>query len=83
MITDIMQWAKNSPLRMDWYGPAAELIGNNEANAIQANNSGGGSKECLRKLLNKWWGSSAEAVRNWQTIIDALRMIDLNSINHS
>ena len=75
-ITDVMKWVKKSPLRVDWYEIAVELVGNNQADAIQANHSGGGNKECLRKVLNKWWSSSTESSRNWQTIVDALREID-------
>lgn len=75
VVHDVMKWAKNSPLRVDWYTVAVELVGNSEANAILANHSGGGNKECLRKSLNKWWNSSVAANRNWQTIVDALEEI--------
>ena len=61
---------------MDWYGVAVELVGNSEANAIQTNHSGGGNKECLRKTLNKWWGTTIAANRSWQVIVDALEDID-------
>ena len=75
VVFDVMKWAKNSPLRVDWYAVAVELVGNSEANAILANHSGGGNKECLRKSLNKWWNGTVAANRNWQTIVDALKEI--------
>ena len=71
-----MNWTKKSPLRADnWYGLAVELIGHNEASAIQANHSGGGNKACLRMLLSKWWSCSTEADRSWQIIVDALEKV--------
>ena len=75
IILDIIKWTKNSPLRVDWYTAAVDLVGNSEANAILANHSGGGNKECLRKSLDKWWNSTVAANRNWQTIVDALEKI--------
>lgn len=74
-IPDINKWVSVSPLRADWYSFVAELIGNPEANVIQATHGRGGNKECLQKLLNKWWNSTEAANRNWQTIVDALNNI--------
>ena len=71
-----MKWTKQSPLRTgNWYGFAVELIGHNEANAIQANHGRGGNEECLRMLLNKWWNHTIEADRSWQFIVDTLEKV--------
>lgn len=75
-VTEFSKWAKDSPLRSNWYIMAVELVGNAEANAIQANHSGGGNKECLLKLLSKWWNTTTAANRNWQVIVDALKEIE-------
>ena len=71
-----MKWARKSPLRVDWYEMAVELIGKNEADAIQANHGGGGNKECLRKVLSKWWNSTKAVDCHWQTIYDALMEVE-------
>ena len=76
VITDVMSWARNSPLRVNWYEIAVELVGYNEADAIEANHSGGGNKKCLRMSLNKWWKTTDPVDRNWQTIVNALEKIE-------
>ena len=71
-----MKWAKESPLRVNWYEMAVELVSKNEADTILANHTGGGNKQCLRMLLNKWWNRTTAADRHWQAIYDVLLKIE-------
>lgn len=65
-----MKWCKQSSLRSEWYGFATELVGKNEADAINRNHGGGGNKECLEKLLGIWYNSTIN--HSWAIIVDAL-----------
>ena len=71
---DIMNWCKQSSLRSEhWYGFATELVGQNEADAIKRNYSGGGNKKCLEDLLGTWYRTTTSQDHSWQTIVDALK----------
>jgi len=69
-----MKWCKESSLRSDWHAFATDLIGKSEADAIQRNHGGGGSNECMEKLLRIWYNTNTS--HSWETIYDALKFID-------
>ena len=69
----VMHWCRESKLRNDWYNFAKALLPRQEARAIEANLKGGGSKECLRKVLEKWMDSTPDP--SWGMIVDALTQI--------
>ena len=69
----LQRWSANTPLCIDWYNFAVDLLGNQEANMIRATNAGGGVRQCLQDMLNVWFNSTTD--RNWQVITNALTEI--------
>ena len=73
----VVIWSKKSPLRNHgWYYLACNLINDYEADAIETNNAGGGSKECLKRVLQEWIKTNPEHQRSWGVIVAALEGID-------
>jgi len=73
----VAKWSKKSPLRSHgWYYLACNLINMYEAKAIETKYVGGGSKECLQKVLQKWMNTNPEHRRSWGVIVTALEGID-------
>ena len=68
----VISWYKSSPVRTDWYMYAAKLLSQAVAKAIESNLQGGGSKECLRKVLQKWMQVTPSSNRTWSAVVDAL-----------
>ena len=66
----VNKWAKVSRCRSDWYEFACVLLPHQEARAIEGNLEGGGSKKCLRKVLEEWMSRTANPT--WGMVVDAL-----------
>jgi len=73
----VLTWPKKSPLRNGgWYDLACSLISYHEANALEANYTGGGSNKCLEKVIRKWIDSNHPQYCTWEVIIAALEKMD-------
>ena len=72
----LQRWSENSPLCIDdkWYYFAVGLVGQQKANIIKGTCFGGGTHECLQKMLNVWHQSTTD--HSWQTITNALTEIE-------
>ena len=68
----VISWYKSSTVRIDWYMYAAKLLPQAVAKAIESNLQGGGSKECLRRVLDKWMRVTPSANCTWSAVVDAL-----------
>ena len=66
----VIKWCRMSSCRSDWYDFACKLLPREEARAIESNLRGNGTKECLRKLLEKWMNITPSST--WGMIVDAL-----------
>ena len=77
----VLGWSKKSPLRNHgWYYLALSLINEHEANAIETDYTGGGSEECLRKVIRTWMKSTPPQQCTWEVIIAALEKMDETKI---
>jgi len=57
-----------------WFDYGLQLeISLNSLNTIKSDNSGGGNKECMRRIINHWLKSSPNVC--WERIISALEAI--------
>ena len=58
----------------NWFGYGIQLeINMNRLNSIKGDHSGGGSKECMRRIIDHWLKSSSLVC--WERIISALEVI--------
>ena len=69
----VIKWCRNSSCRSDWYDFACKLLPREEARAIESNLKGNGTKECLRKVLEKWMNITPNST--WGMIVDALAQL--------
>ena len=68
----VINWYKSSTVRTDWYMYAAKLLPQAVAKAIESNLQGGGSRKCLRMVLEKWMQVTPSANQTWSVVVDAL-----------
>ena len=68
----VISWYRSSTVRTDWYMYAAKLLPQAVAKAIESNLKGGGSKDCLRKVLEQWMQVTLPANCTWSAVVDAL-----------
>ena len=68
----VISWYKSSTVRTDWYIYAAKLLPPATAKAIESNLQGGGSRECLRRVLDRWMKVTPSANRSWSMVVEAL-----------
>ena len=62
----------------NWFDYGQQLeIKLNKLNAIRGDHSGGGIKECMRRVINHWVASNT--VISWERILSALE--DIGEIN--
>ena len=54
-------------------------MGQIKANDIKSRYYGGGEHSCLEQMLVLWYDST-DHNRNWETIVDALREIGVDSV---
>ena len=57
-----------------WYNFAVDLVGQQKTDIIKGTCSGGGTHECLQKILNVWHRSTTN--HSWQMITNALTKIE-------
>ena len=71
----LQRWSAKSPLcsGRKWYKFAVDLVGEQEADIIEGTCFGGGTHECLQKMLGVWHQSSTDC--SWQVITNALTEI--------
>ena len=67
-------WSKYTPLRINWYNFAVELVGKREADFIGFTHLGGGCYVALQKALTTWFESTTD--HSWQMIVDVLEQMD-------
>ena len=70
----LQRWSAKTPLCIDWYNFAVDLLDKQKADIIKATNAGGGIRECLQKMLHVWYDSTTD--HNWQVITNALTEIE-------
>ena len=68
----VISWYKSSAVCTDWYMYAAKLLPQATAKAIESNLQGGGSRECLRRVLDRWMRVTPSANRSWSVVVEAL-----------
>ena len=71
---NLTTWSECSPLRINWYNFAVELVGKKEADHIRFTHCGGGCYVALQRTLTTWFESTTD--HSWQTIVDVLEQMD-------